>query len=127
MINDLGKPLAMIIKTKCSCGHVNQSETSMEWAKNGSIPVSCEDCGDVYMATATVDEETHREKKEDRCQEEETEFEIASRVIVDNKENELHQQEGIVVDKDFLHYKIKFSDGKAIWLPHHWVVLKKTT
>jgi len=115
----------MIIKTKCGCGHTNQSEMSIGWAKDGSIPVTCDECGDIYLATATVNEETYGQKK-DQQEEENDGFEIASRVIVDNENNELHKQEGIVIDKDFLHYKVKFQDGKAIWLPSHWVVLKKT-
>ena len=89
----------MIIKTRCGCGHINQSEISMGWAKLGSIPVTCEDCDKLYVATSVVDEETCGEEKPE--QEEMTKFEIASRVVVENKESEFHEREGIVVDKDF--------------------------
>jgi len=116
----------MLIKTQCHCGHVNQSEASIRWAREGAVPVRCEDCGDVYLATTTVDEETHSDTDEYNPKPE-THFEIASRVIIENEEHELNGQEGIIVDKDFLHYKVKLADGKAIWLPYHWVVLKKTT
>lgn len=115
----------MLVRTRCNCGHVNQSETSVGWAMHGSIPISCEECGCIYIATASVDEETHTDNQHAE-QEEKTEFEIASRVTINNKESDMHQMEGIVIDKDFLHYKVKFPNGKAIWFPHHWIVLKKT-
>jgi len=115
----------MIIKTRCGCGHINQSETSMGWAKYGSVPVTCEECKDLYVAISTVDEETYGEENT-KQQEEMTKFEVTNEVVVDNKESEVHEQEGVIVDKDFLHYRVQFLDGKIIWLPYHWVVLKKS-
>jgi hypothetical protein len=114
----------MIIRTRCGCGYINQSEISMGWATGGSIPITCEECGNIYLATTTVEESIVEEEPHQTQAEELTILEIATRVIIDNKDSEVHGQEGIIIDKDFMHYKIKFQDGKAIWLPHHWILKK---
>lgn len=121
----------MIIKTRCDCGHINVSNTSMEWVKHGVVPVSCKECDSIYMATSVVDDEsvtideTGIKQEQEQEQEEKTNYEIASRVIVNNKEHEFYGHEGIIVDKDFLHYKVQLPN-KTIWMPYHWVSLKKS-
>ena len=54
----------MILKTRCKCGQINQSETSVGWVTNGSVPVVCSGCSNVYMATEIVEEEQKEESKE---------------------------------------------------------------
>lgn len=118
----------MIIKTRCKCGHTNQSEISMEWAKDGSMMVHCAGCSEIYLASMTVDTEEQPVIETTITPEpkDEAKFVIASRVVINNKDSEIHDQEGIIVDKDYMHYKIQLDDGRAIWLPHHWIVLKKS-
>lgn len=41
-------------------------------------------------------------------------------VYVNNKEHCRHLQPANVVDRDHLHYRLKFFDG-CIWMPIHWI------
>jgi hypothetical protein len=126
----------VIVKTKCVCGHTNQIEMSIDWVRSGSCPITCFECGTVYVASTPTDiEDTNIEEHfpEDDITEmpsplatELATFNIDDAVIIDNEAHELHKQEGLIIDKDFLHYKIQFKNGKHIWVPHHWAVLKKT-
>ena len=117
----------MVITTICNCGNTNKTEMDIGWAKDGSIPVRCHKCGAIYLTDVNVVAENCNleEKRTAPKVEPKTELKIASKVTINNQEHELHGASGIIIGKDNLHYRVKIGD-KAIWVPHHWVVLKKT-
>jgi len=115
----------MILKTKCKCGFGNTSEIDIGWAKDGSLPIKCSGCGSVYLATTNValeDQELHG-KHNIKPPTTETNLAIDTKVTINNKEHPLHNSSGTIIDKDYLHYKIKFKNG-SMWAPHHWVLKK---
>ena len=115
----------MIVKTKCSCGHINHTEILLEWIKAGTILLICEKCDCIYTHKCSLDEETFSEQEEQYSQEEMTTLNVDDKVVIDNKDSTIHGQEGIIVDKDFIHYKVQLPDT-IIWLPYLWVNLKKS-
>jgi hypothetical protein len=103
----------------------------VDWIKSGSMPVTCDGCGNVYVVKVTVDSEDKSIGESDDDEEEKDECDklthpINSEIMIENQGHELHNRCGTIVDKDYVHYRIRFEDGKMIWVPSHWVVLKKT-
>ena len=121
----------MIITTKChSCNYLNKSEADVGWIKTGSIPVTCRACGSAYLAKATIDtEDSEISKERSKPQHDpQTNLDVLTNIEINNAEHPLHGESGTIVDKDDLYYRIKMDkNGDLIWIPHHWVILKKTT
>ena len=48
-------------------------------------------------------------------------------VYIDNKEHPLYLEQGVIVRKKHIHYRVKFTstlpniNGKCLWIPEHWV------
>jgi len=115
----------MLINTVCSCGSHNQSDISPNWIKDKLVLIQCDKCNNVYMASINVEIETFNKDESDEPKEEKTNLNIDEKVIIKNEQHDLNNKIGIIVDKDHLHYKVQFKDGLSVWLPYHWVVLKK--
>jgi hypothetical protein len=118
-----------MIRSLCKCGQVNASEMDVDWIKSGSVPFTCTKCGNVYVVKVTVDSEDITVEEFDECEKDECDkltHPINSEITIENQGHELHNKCGTIVDKDYVHYRIRFEDGKMIWVPSHWVVLKKT-
>jgi len=55
------------------------------------------------------------------------ELRIGTLVYINNKEHPLHLEQGKIIDKDHLHYKVKIVsllkdiDNKVLWFPQHWI------
>ena len=115
----------MTIQTECvNCGNINESIVDIEWAKSGSILVTCTKCKSLYVVKVQVITEKHEIDKDDFIDDHQsyTNLDVFTNVKIASKDCLLYNKKGIIVDKDRCYYRIKFNNGDIIWIPHDWVV-----
>jgi len=118
----------MLICTKCACGQKNETEALISWTKNGSMPILCSKCGNIYVATQYIKEEAEESEVEEAEESEKVEAEITNKKVkIKNKNHEYHNKKGIIIDFGNGHYKIQTKNGESFWVPDHWVVPEESS
>jgi len=114
----------MQFKAKCECGNIICTNVPTDWILDGSVPVCCNKCGMIVLFR--IDQEDVNIKTKDTTShvlyEPKTNFKNGTLVIVDNEDHALHDWMGCVIDKDNLHYRVKFLNDQKIWIPYTWVI-----
>jgi hypothetical protein len=55
------------------------------------------------------------------------ELKLKTPVYINNKEHKLHLEQGVIVEKDHNHYRVKIIstnkeiNGKCLWFPQDWI------